>query len=169
MIWIDILIILPVLWFGFKGFKNGFIKEIASLAALFLGLWIASEFSSFLSGLLKEKTQISEDYIPLIAFIVIFILTIVLVNIIAGSLNSVVKAISLNWLNKMLGIIFGALKAVLIIAAVVYLTDRFLINKFELINPAQVSESLLFNKVLELIEEIYPKLKNINFNDLKIN
>ena len=39
MNWIDIIVLIPLCWYAFRGFKNGFLMEIISLAALFLGLF----------------------------------------------------------------------------------------------------------------------------------
>ena len=52
---IDIILAIA-LGFGFiKGFYKGFIVEVASLGALFLGLLGAVEFSGFIANLLNES------------------------------------------------------------------------------------------------------------------
>ena len=46
MNYLDIIIIIPLIWGAYKGFRKGFIIEIASLIALILGIWGGINFSS---------------------------------------------------------------------------------------------------------------------------
>ena len=166
MNYLDIIILIPVLWMAFKGMKKGLIKEIASLAALILGLWVASSFSFFLADLLKEKTAIDQNYIPLIAFGIVFILVVILIHLLSNGMDKLVNAIALKGINKIGGAAFGAAKAVLIIAGVIFLLNQFLIVKMELIPDEVLESSLLYDPMLDLIEFIYPKVENIKFEDL---
>jgi len=45
MNYIDIIILAVLAWALFRGFKNGLFIEIASIAALILGIWGAIRFS----------------------------------------------------------------------------------------------------------------------------
>ncbi|MFP4663083.1 MAG: CvpA family protein [Bacteroidales bacterium] len=168
MNWLDIIIALPVLWLGYKGFKNGLVKEIASLAALFLGLWVAVVFSHYLEDLISSNTNIDENYIPLTAFAVLFILTVIAVHLLSRSLDKLIKAVAMNWLNKITGTVFGAAKALLIIGALIFLFDQVIVVKLDLIPQSVLDNSLLYQPLQELIEFVYPKLKNIRLEDLQI-
>ncbi len=169
MNYLDIVILIPVLWLAFKGLKKGLVKEIASLLALILGIWIASTFSHYLAGVLQDKTEIDENYIPLIAFGIVFILVVILVHLISNGLDKLVNAIALKSINKLGGAVFGAAKAVLIVAAILFLLNQFIVVKMELI-PEEVTEnSLLYQPILDLIEFLYPKIENIKFDEFKIS
>ncbi len=168
MNWLDIVILIPALWFGFKGFKNGLVKEIAGLAALFLGLWIAVNFSHYLEGILNENTKISDDYLPLIAFAVLFILTVILVHLLSKSIDKLLKSVALGWANQLTGLVFGVAKAVLIIGAVIFILDQFVVVELDLIPRKVTEESLLFQPINDLIEFVYPKLKNLQLEELHI-
>lgn len=169
MNWLDIIILVPVLWFGYKGFKNGLVKEIAGLAALFLGLWIAVNLSHYLENLLNDNTEINESYLPLIAFATLFVVSVVLVRLLSKSMDSLVKAVALGWVNKLTGLVFGAAKALLIIGAVIFIFDQFIVSKLELIPQHVMDNSLLYQPINELIEIIYPKLKNLRLEDLTLS
>jgi membrane protein required for colicin V production len=167
MNWLDIIIILPALWFGYKGFKKGLVKEIASLAALFLGIWVAVVFSHYLESLLSSKTGLDENYIPLTAFAILFILTIILVHLLSSSLDKLVKAVAMNWLNMIAGTAFGLIKALLIVGALIFVFDQFIVVELELIPQEVLDNSLLYQPINDLIEFVYPKLKNISLEDMK--
>ena len=152
MNYIDIVILIPVLWLAFKGLKKGLVKEIASLLALILGIWLASTFSHYLVTVLEDKTALDQNYIPLIAFGIVFVLVVILVHLISNGLDKLVNAIALKAINKLGGAVFGTAKALLIVAAVLFLLNQFIVVKMELI-PQEVTEnSLLYEPILDLIE-----------------
>ena len=76
MNYFDIIIIIPLLWGAFKGFKKGLIIELASLIALFLGVWGAIKFSSVVGNYLDQTFTVSEKFLPLVSFAVTFILIV---------------------------------------------------------------------------------------------
>lgn len=168
MNYLDIVILIPVLWLAFKGLKKGLVKEIASLLALILGIWIASTFSHYLVTVLKDKTTLDQNYIPLIAFGIVFILVVILVHLISNGIDKLVNAIALKSINKLGGAVFGAAKATLLVAATLFVLNQFIVVKMELI-PQEVTEnSLLYEPILDLIEFLYPKIENIKFDEFKI-
>ncbi len=166
MNWLDIVILIPAVWCGFKGFKNGLVKEIAGLASLFLGLWIAVNFSHYLEDLLNDNINVNGDYLPLIAFTILFILTVVLVRLLSNSLDKLLKSIALGWANQITGMVFGVAKAVLIIGAVIFILDQFVVVELDLIPRKVTEESLLFQPINDLIEWVYPKIKNLQLEDI---
>ena len=44
---LDIIFLIPLLWFAYKGFVNGLVVELASLIALLLGVYLSFRFSVF--------------------------------------------------------------------------------------------------------------------------
>ena len=54
MNFIDIIIVLLVLFAAFKGFRSGLIKELISLISLIIGVYIASHFSVYVEKKLNH-------------------------------------------------------------------------------------------------------------------
>ncbi|MDG1385429.1 MAG: CvpA family protein [Flavobacteriaceae bacterium] len=125
MNYIDIAIVGLVLFGAVKGFSKGFIIEAASLIALILGLIGALLFSSTVGTLLES--YFDTDRIPPsgILFILTFIAIIIGINLLAKFLTRVLKMAALGGLNRILGAIFGGLKFVLILSAVILIMDQF--------------------------------------------
>ena len=85
---IDILVLIPLCWYGFRGFKNGLIYEIVSIAAIVLGVWFAYRFSDWLSVMLTD--------VPLakpIAFSLIFVSVLLLVHLAGKLVTKIVKLV----------------------------------------------------------------------------
>jgi len=69
MNYFDIIIIAPLLWGAYKGFKKGFIIEIASLIALFFGIYGGIKFSSISANYLGNLFNISVNLILILSVI----------------------------------------------------------------------------------------------------
>ena len=65
MNFIDVLIIVPLIYAGYKGFKHGLVIEVFTLLALFVGLYAGIHFSDFLSAFLKKSFGWDSEYLPI--------------------------------------------------------------------------------------------------------
>lgn len=161
MNYFDIIIIIPLLWGAFKGFKKGLVVEVASIVALFLGIWGGVKFSSVSASYLGDMFSISEKLMPLISFAVTFILIVILVFTLAKLLQKVIKMVSLSTINKIAGALFGALKFALIISVILNLVNN--INReIPFIEPEMEDSSLLYKPVSKLAVILVPGLGEIN-------
>ena len=73
MNWIDFVIIILLVFGLARGYINGFVKELASLLALILGIWGAIKFSSWTAARLYDYFDMTGRYVGIIAFLVTFI------------------------------------------------------------------------------------------------
>ena len=83
MNYIDIIIAIPLAWGFIRGFRKGFIIEIASLISLIIGIWAGIYFSDFVSTFLIYKIGWNSNYLPVISFLIFFIGIVIGVFIIA--------------------------------------------------------------------------------------
>lgn len=163
MNYFDIIIIIPLLWGAFKGFKKGLIIEVASLVALFLGVWGGVKFSSVSAKYLSEMFDISEKIMPLISFAVTFILIVIAVFALAKLLQKFIKMVALGLVNKITGAIFGLLKFALIISVILNLVNN--VNaEVNFIAPEMKSSSLLYEPVSKIALILIPGLSDISLN-----
>lgn len=161
MNYFDIIIIIPLLWGAFKGFKKGLVIEVASLIALFLGVWGGVKFSSVSANYLGEMFNISEKLMPLISFSVTFIIIVIAVFLLAKLLQRFIKMVALGTINKIAGAAFGVLKFGLIISVLLSLINN--INaQIQFIEPEMEDSSLLYKPISKIAVVVIPGLKNIN-------
>lgn len=160
MNFIDIILILFLCYFVWKGLKNGLVKELASLTALIAGIFIAIRFSDLVASLLKDKAGFSSEYMPIIAFAIIFITVVVLIFMFAKILDKFIKAIKLQWLNKTGGIIFSVLKFMLIFGGLFFLICQFN-QRINISTPSFIDKSFLFKPFLKVFDFIFPYAQNL--------
>ncbi len=164
MNYFDIIIIIPLLWGAFKGFKKGLVIELASIIALLLGIWGGIKFSSVSAKYLGEMFNISEKLMPLISFALTFILIVIAVFALAKLLERFIKMTSLSFVNKLVGAVFGTLKFGLIISIILNLTNN-INEEITVLEPEMKSTSLLYQPISKIALIVFPGIRNINLKD----
>jgi membrane protein required for colicin V production len=139
----DIILIIPLLWAGYKGFKKGLILEIFGLLALFVGIYVAIHFSDFAADILHNNMNVDNEYMPILSFAITFTLVVLAVYFLGKMIEKVVNIASLEFINKAAGVLFGVAKMTLILSVVLLIFNAFN-EKAQLIPNEIKEESLLF-------------------------
>ena len=155
MNWIDAVIVVILVLSMLSGFINGFIKEVASLAALILGLWGAIRFSTFTAGKLYDYFDMTGQYVGIIAFVITFGLIVVLIHFIGIVADKIVTSISLGFLNRILGIAFGLLKSILILS-VIFVVLNVIDSKRPFLPREKIEGSSFFNPISDIAPALFP-------------
>ena len=153
---LDILILIPLLLFAYHGYKKGLIIEVATLAALLLGIYSAIYFSDFTAGLITQSFKVDKEYLSVISFIVTFIGVLVLVLFLGKILEKLVNVLLLGFLNKIAGAIFGILKGALLVSVIIFLINYFDTNS-TVIRKSAIEKSLLYKQVKPIAPWLYKK------------
>jgi membrane protein required for colicin V production len=158
MNFLDIIILFFLGWGFIMGLKKGFIIEVASLIALILGIWAGIHFSDFVSGLLISKFGWSSAYLPVISFLIIFIVIVIAVFILAKMIEKFVNLLALGLVNKLAGAVFGTIKFAIILSVAILIMNKFDTDKHL---EKKANGSLLYNPVASIVPMIIPKLNVI--------
>ena len=159
---LDIIIIAIVIAAAIWGLFKGFISQAVSIVALVLGIWCASRFTGFLTSKVNGwfNLDIAQNTLHIILFAVIFIVVVILAHFIGKGIESIVKLSLLGWINRLLGFLFGALKAIVILGIAVYAIN-YLNNTFNLIPREIFSNSKGYGFLLHFTKEFFPFLHNL--------
>lgn len=155
MNYFDIVVGLILAFALFKGFKNGLIIELASLAALVLGLLGAIKFSDITAHFLSQYIQ--SDYIGLMAFIATFILIVIGVHLVAKVVDKLVSAIALGPVNRILGALFSLLKYAFILSVLVAVINGF-DRDSRLLSKEMKEKSFLYSPISSIAPTVFPYL-----------
>ena len=154
----DIVFIIILIWAAYKGFSKGLIIQAASLAALLLGIFGAIKFSGYTSFVLSEKLNLNGDYLQLIAFAVTFIIIVIAVHFVAKLTGKLVEAIALDFVNRILGLVFSILKVGFIISVILVILNT-IDYKSSFLPEKQIGESRLYKPLSSLAPMIFPYFK----------
>lgn len=124
MNYLDIIFAIVLFLFGFKGFRKGLIIEVVTLLAFGVGIYGAMHFSDFTASHLQEFMEVNPKYIDTIAFILTFILLVIIVNVIGRLVSDAVKAMNLGFFNRLGGFLFGLAKGLLLCSTFVLVLNN---------------------------------------------
>ncbi|NND76719.1 MAG: CvpA family protein [Flavobacteriales bacterium] len=161
MIAIDIAILIIALWLAYKGFSRGFVTELASLIALVLGIYGAVHFSSLLNETVAG-IGVSEKYVPILSFALMFILILLVVHLIAKIITKLIDALSLSFLNKLGGGVFGALKGLLICTVIVVFVNK-LDQRISFFSDEMKQTSNFYLPMVDFGENVFPRIMSEYF------
>jgi len=99
-------------------FLRGFVREILSLVAWIAAMWIAVSFTPQVSVLIEH--QISNESIRLVvAFLGLFIATLIVASLSNTLLSQLVKKTGFSGTDRMIGLIFGLARGGVIVSVIV--------------------------------------------------
>lgn len=153
MNYLDIIIAIILLLFGVKGFRKGLIIEVVTLLAFAVGIYGAMHFSDFTAEHLKEFMEINPKYLNTTAFVLTFILLVILVNIIGRMVTKLIQAMNLGFFNKLGGAVFGMAKGVLLCSIMVMVLNNFLL--IGIVKPEVREQSKLYPYIEETVPYVY--------------
>ncbi len=146
---LDIILGLLLVWGLWKGLKNGFIIELASIVALIAGIYGAIHFSYYAGDYLSQSIDWEERYISLTAFVITFILIVIIVNVLAKLLTKIASFVMLGWLNRLAGGVFGVVKVAVILGALLVFFDR-VNTSAGLVKDENMEQSVLYEPIKEI-------------------
>jgi membrane protein required for colicin V production len=163
MNWIDLIIVVILILSMVNGFTNGLVKEVASLAALILGIWGAIRFSSFTAGKMYDYFDMTGQYVGIIAFLVTFGIIVVMVHFIGIVADKILHAVALSFVNRLLGIVFGVFKSVLIMS-VFFVILNAIDARRPFLPKETIEGSKFYNPISDIAPAIFPIIGEGGYN-----
>ncbi len=127
---VDIILLVLLGFGGLKGFRNGFIVEIFSFLAFFIGLFIALEFTIPVSLALFGSSDFFEVF-AVVVFVLLFILLSMVIKLGARAVKNVVDFTFFGTLDNLLGAAAGFLKSAFILSIIFWVFNSVGIDVIE--------------------------------------
>lgn len=153
---LDIIYAILLLLAMIHGYRKGIIHSIVSLLALIIGLLAAVRFSEIAAVYIDKWFNVSGKYLPLIAFIAVFIGLYLLFRLLEQAMEGVFKLIKLNFINQAAGALVWGL-----VWTMLFSTILFYLNNMELFSPELRDESVTFTYIHSLAPETFDLLGRI--------
>ena len=164
---LDLVIAVPLLYFGYKGAVNGLVKEVLNIVGITLAIFLTFKYMDAFSLIIKPFFEDdTAAYIPFISAAILFIGTLAVVALIAYLTKELLKAVKLSMVNRILGATFGVLKSGMVVSTIILLLAGFNIPKDEVRN-----DSILYPYIIylgpwtyEAVAFIYPGAEGFTDN-----
>ncbi|QDP72785.1 CvpA family protein [Legionella israelensis] len=140
--WLDLVIIAVIALSVITGLFRGFVKEIIALCTWILAFWVAFTYSKDIDHMLPAFFQ-DQTARAIVSFLVLFFAVLLLGGIFNALLSFVLRRTGLSGTDRILGMGFGFIRGVFIVALVIlaikmsslpyqqYSQDSELFAKFE--------------------------------------
>ncbi|MBC8342919.1 MAG: CvpA family protein [Bacteroidetes bacterium] len=144
---LDIIFLIPLLYFLITGFKKGLLIEALSVVAFIVAIIGAMKLSHKL--MLSSGLELSSKWMPYVAYLLVFLGIFLLIILLARLLQKIIKTAKLNIFNRIAGALFGVLKVVLLFSLLLWISEQV-----EIIPEKMKEESLSYY----YLEPISPKV-----------
>ena len=153
---LDIIILIAIVWFAFKGLKSGFIGGVFSVLALIIGGWSTVRFSDYTCSLLGWNGDIK----ALLAAGITFIVVVVIVFLIGKLCKSVVNIVLPEFIDKLLGLLFGGVKVLLFVGIIFYFVANIDINE-KILTLERKKASFFYKPSTTVAQFVLPNFERI--------
>jgi membrane protein required for colicin V production len=143
MNYLDFIILAPLLYAAWKGFKKGLIIEVFTLLALLVGIYAGIHFSDWTASKIEDLFEKDFQYLPAIAFTLTFLGVGAMVYFAGKTLEKMISVVNLSPMNKGLGIVFGMIKMLYTLSILFVLLESY--DREDKFIPIETkSESLMY-------------------------
>ena len=150
---LDIIIGIILILFAFSGFRKGLILEAFYLASYIIGVYGALYFSDMITSWLSELIKVQPEYIALIAFILTFIIFLVVFRYLGHLMSNLAEAIHLGFIDKIGGFVFGILKGLLLTSIFIIILNTMGVDN--ILDKDTRDQSFLYTRTEELANFLY--------------
>ena len=165
---LDIIVAVILILAIIKGYRQGLIVALFSFIAFFIGLAAALKLSVVVADYLGKSVKVSDKWLPIISFAVVFLIVVLLVRLGARFIQKTVELAMLGWLNRLGGILLYTGLYILIFSILIFYADQL-----GFIKPETKSESVTYSyiqpwgpKLMDGLGKIIPVFKGM-FQDLE--
>jgi membrane protein required for colicin V production len=118
------IVILPILgFFAWLGFRNGLVREILSIIGVVLALFIGFQYAEPATTWFNTESVTQSKYLPYFTFIVIFFVVMIFIRLTIFFMEEFLSVVMLSLPNRVMGGIFGVLKACLYLSIALIILD----------------------------------------------
>ncbi|MBN8855344.1 MAG: colicin V production protein [Sphingobacteriales bacterium 50-39] len=127
--WIDVLFCILLLVAVFKGLRQGFIIAVVATLAFIIGLAAAMKLSAAVAIYLKGHTTLSGRWLPVVAFVLVFLAVVLLVRWLGRLMEAAVDLAMMGWFNKLAGVLlYAAINTIILSVLLFYAVQLRLIS-----------------------------------------
>ena len=109
MVGLDLVIVVFCAFLVAKGIWKGFVKEIAGIVAVIGGVAVSFLFHAQVQPYMAAF--VGERYVQLVSYVIVFLGFYLVVMLLGKLLDKILRSIMLGGVNRILGALFGLIKA----------------------------------------------------------
>jgi membrane protein required for colicin V production len=133
---LDLIFVIILVLAIFKGYRRGLIVGLFSFIAFIVGLAAAIKLSAIVAGYIGKAVKVSDQWLPIISFAVVFMIVVLLVRLGANLIQRTIEIALLGWVNKLGGIVLYAALYITVFSIAIFYAEQVHIIKQETIDKS---------------------------------
>ena len=161
----------PLIFGLVRGLFNGLVKELLSIAAVIIGIFLAYNYTEKVESILTTYINLQGASLTALAYLLIFGFVLLIAFALSFIITKFLQALSLGILNRIFGGVFGFGKALLIVLVIINLIHPYIASSNKLVtttSQSQVYQALIsFNTTFKDVftNDLSPTLPGQNMAD----
>ena len=143
-----------------QGLFKGFTEQVIAIIAIIAGTWAALKFTDLVCTFLQPYLGAPAGFLKVLVFTMMLVLVILLFKLLGKLVKASINFVTLGWLDRLLGAVFGLLKAAIVLGILTVLFT-ILNNTFHLVGEETLSRSPIFIHLRDASLAVLPYLKNL--------
>jgi membrane protein required for colicin V production len=148
----DLIFLVAIVISVISGFLKGFVRQLLGLAGIFIGTYCAYKLSLRLTEWWRGHFNVDAEVMKIVVFIILSSIIYALVLWLAVLLGKMLKMAMLSWINRLFGMIFGAIKVIIIFSALAY-AIHFL--KQTGVEIKDIDKSVTYDYLMQIANSIF--------------
>jgi len=165
---LDLIFAVILVFAIIRGYQRGLVVGLFSLVAVIIGLAAAMKLSTVVAAYIGKAVKVSDEWLPIISFAVVFLLVILLIRVGAKAIEKTVEVAMLGWINKIGGIILFVTIYITVFSVLLFYAEQV-----KIIQPETINKSVTYSfvqpwgpKAIDGFGSIIPIFKDM-FGDLE--
>lgn len=105
---LDWVLLSSIVWGVWQGYRKGLIVELVGMIVLAVSLYFGIKGMNWAAGLMQAYWGIQSVWLRILGFLVVFVGSLILVKVLAGLLEKVVRSLLPAWISQGFGGLIGA-------------------------------------------------------------
>lgn len=165
---LDIILTIIYAYFLYIGIKNGLIKELTNLLVIILGIYISSSFSYFTHDMIKPWFDWNLTALTITSYVLTFVVIALVINLVGILVTKVVTYISLGFVNRFFGALFGVAKITFILCLLLSIFAKINTN-YRFVSKQNLHNSFVYSTLDYLNTQFLPIETIFNHQYVKDN
>jgi membrane protein required for colicin V production len=121
----DIIVIAVIVILAFFGLRRGLTSEAVKLIGIIVSVIIAVNYYTIALKLFTNIFSFSEGLQVVVSFLIVFLVTYFVIQLLGSILKRIIRALKLGWFDHIFGLLFGAIKGLVIVTCIVWIISIF--------------------------------------------
>ena len=160
--YLDLILLIPIGLAIWRGWRNGFVMEVFSMLALFVGLYAGVHMSDWMSTFLREKFEMEGENLPIVSFIVVLVLVFVGLFFLGKLITKTVSAGGAERWNQIGGAFFSLSKTLLFLS-ILFVLFNALDRKYGWLPNQQKQHSYFYDPIYNFSLFLLPSMETSDF------